>query len=57
VRRLSTILAAAAVSVVAILLAVGIWFLLQPDVPIKPFATAPRSSSFVPVAMPRGEPV
>jgi hypothetical protein len=49
VRRLTTILAAA---IVFVLLAVGIWFLFQPDVPIKPFATAPRTSSIVPDAVP-----
>jgi hypothetical protein len=49
VRRLTTILAAA---VVFALLAVGIWFLLQPDVSIKPFATAPRISSVVPDTVP-----
>jgi hypothetical protein len=52
VRRLTTMLAAAVVFVVLILLAVGIWFLLQSDAPIKPFATAPRISSVVPDAVP-----
>jgi hypothetical protein len=43
VRRLTTMLAAAVV---------GTWFLFQPDVPIKPFATAPRISSVAPDAVP-----
>ena len=50
--RLTTMLAAAVVFVVLILVAVGTWFLFQPDVPIKPFATAPRISSVAPDAVP-----
>lgn len=43
-RRQTTVLAAA-VFVLVILLAVGIWFLFQPDARIEPFKTAPRLSS------------
>lgn len=47
-RRLMTILVAAVVCVLVTLLAVGTWFLFQPDVPIKPFSTAPRTSGVMP---------